>query len=257
MDLPLLNIWTDFEHDAPLANKLEARALCGTDMFVVVTEEHQDVLPWLHAAMRRGVLPLEGWAMVHADAHPDLGAVTDASICARPRALYAHLDESRFGISEWLLPLAFRGHLATLTWLRSPFSTAFADGSYAFAVGAEPSTGKLCVDCDAPYFVEDESYSAEPLADARRLDLVVVSDARAAVAPPPAGAWVLDVCLDFFACADPFAHDPDSNLARRCGPLPSRRPAPAVFFFFRGERLRPPSQEGRGDDAGGRGRRRA
>ena len=218
-------------------------------MFVVVAEDHQDVLPWLHAAMRRGALPLTGWDMVHADAHPDLGALTDASVCERPRDLYAFLDASEFGISEWLLPLAFRGHLRRLTWLRSRFSTQFADGDYAFAVGEEPSTGRLCVDCDAPYFVEDESYSTEPLARARRLELAVVSDARAAVARPPAGAWVLDVCLDYFACLDPFAHDPDSNLARRCGPLPSAPPASP-----RRPRLYVRPQEGRRDDASGRGR---
>ena len=191
-------------------------------MFVVVCEDHQDVLPWLHAAMRRGVLPLEGWSMVHADAHPDLGAVTDASVCERPRALYDWLDESEFGISEWLLPLAYRGHLAGLTWLRSPFSSQFEDGRYEVNVGAEPSSGRLCVDCDAPYFVEDEAYSAEALAGARRLDLTVASDpdAACAAAPPRPGPWVLDICLDYFSCRDPFASDPDSTLARRCGPLP-------------------------------------
>ena len=49
-------------------------------MLVVVTEDHQDVLPWLHAAMRRGVLPLRAWELWHVDAHPDLGALRDATV---------------------------------------------------------------------------------------------------------------------------------------------------------------------------------
>ena len=123
-------------------------------MFVVVTEDHHDVLPWLHAAMRRKVLPLEGWRLVHVDAHPDLGALKDAAIITKPRELYAFLDDSEYGICEWILPLAYRGHCGAVDWVKPPFAAQFREGSYAFAVGADAS-GALKVDCDEAYFRED------------------------------------------------------------------------------------------------------
>ena len=186
-------------------------------MFVVVTEDHHDVLPWLHAAMRRKVLPLEGWRLVHVDAHPDLGALKDAAIITKPRELYAFLDDSEYGICEWILPLAYRGHCGAVDWVKPPFAAQFREGSYAFAVGADAS-GALKVDCDEAYFKEDGATAAGPLEGARPLALAVVA-ADAIAAAPPAGAWVLDVCLDYFACRDPFAGAPPGG--RLCDPLPA------------------------------------
>lgn len=189
---------------------------------IVVAEDHHDVLPWIHAAMRRKRVPVTDVTLIHYDAHPDLGAVNKAAVCRNPRALYDFLDASEFGIAEWILPLVFQGHVPRVVWVKPDFADQFAVGEYDLRVGEEPSSGKLAVDCAASYFVEDESYTAEPLARAAPLRLVVARDDGGLLArAPPAGAWILDVCLDYFACLDPFVHAPESNLAPRCGQLPA------------------------------------
>ena len=76
---------------------------------VIIVEDHHDVLPWLYLVMRRKMVPHSKLHLVHIDAHPDLGAVTDASVLRTPDALIRYLDDSEYGISEWILPLVASG----------------------------------------------------------------------------------------------------------------------------------------------------
>lgn len=160
-------------------------------MEVVVVNEHHDVLQWVHLAVRRRLLPPQ-FKMVHFDAHPDLGALKDADVCWRPRALTEYLDDSEFGISEWILPLIFCGHVTSMDWVRPSFSTQIRDGEYRVGVGRR---GGLKVDCAEGYFKED--YAA-------RGDMTDVKEFVLQVGMRPGHGEYLDVCLDYFGCGDPL-----------------------------------------------------
>ncbi|KAJ8603077.1 hypothetical protein CTAYLR_006677 [Chrysophaeum taylorii] len=168
-------------------------------MRVVVVDEHHDVLPWIHLGLRRGLGVFE---LVHYDAHPDLGGL---AVPFQPRALIDALDESEYGISEWILPLVYCGHVQRMQWVRPSFARQLADGIYEMRVG---SNGGLKVDCDENYFKIDGCYSPR-LENPKEFRLDVGLEPS-----EPEGAWVLDVCLDYFACENPIGEDP------RCGELP-------------------------------------
>ena len=186
-------------------------------MFIAVVEDHHDALPWLHVALRKKALPLTNIHLVHVDAHPDLGCLRDASAIKAPRALYDFLDESEYGICEWIWPLVLKGHISRMTWLKPTFADQIACGSYDITVGID-STGALKVDSSLSYFVEDKAYSQEVLSDSRCCRLDVTESYKEALSVE--GPWILDVCLDFFSCRDPFAGIP-LNESRLTGPLPS------------------------------------
>ena len=174
-------------------------------MFIAVVEDHHDALPWLHVALRKKALPLTNVHLVHVDAHPDLGCLRDASAIKAPRVLYDFLDESEYGICEWIWPLVLKGHLSKITWLKPTFADQIAPGSYDITVGVD-STGALKVDSPLSYFVEDKAYSQEVLSDSRCCRLDVTESYKEALSVE--GPWILDVCLDFFSCRDPFAGIP-------------------------------------------------
>ena len=96
-----------------------------------------------------------------------------------------------------------------MTWIRPSFSTQLANGNYNFRVGRFGPG--LAVDADVTYFREDGAYSAD-LTDPVNfvLDVCETSDVVQ-------GPWILDVCLDYFACLDPFEGRIDE---RRQSPLP-------------------------------------
>jgi hypothetical protein len=187
-------------------------------MFIAVVEDHHDALPWLHAALRRKALPLQDVHLVHIDAHPDLGCLRDASVIAAPRELYAFLNESDYGICEFIWPLVLKGHIHRITWLKPAFADQIAIGDYDITVGVD-STGALKVDSTLDYFVEDGASSDEALVGAKRCQLDVLVDQRAAFSSIDK-VWVLDICLDYFACCDPFAGVPLTE-SRLTGPLPA------------------------------------
>ena len=101
-------------------------------------DDHNEALVVIHEAMRRGIIPLTNVGLMHFDAHPDLsvprGLPASAIYC--PRLLYEHLDSSSGGISEWILPLAFAGHISTVYWMRPNWSNQIPNGEYQLNIGA-------------------------------------------------------------------------------------------------------------------------
>lgn len=160
---------------------------------------------------------------------------------------YEYLDRNPSGIAEWILPLVLAGKLKTIDWVRPTFSNQIDLGQYRFKVGAydksvvaskSTDTNKskplrndqvsfldlspkalLKVDWKHPYFLEDNSaVESDELFLAEEVDLNVIelkdigkSDMKPlTVNMAKTGTpWILDLCLDYFACFNPWLSDID------------------------------------------------
>eukprot|EP00439_Symbiodinium_sp_Y106_P069160 s253_g11.t2 len=151
----------------------------------------------------------------------------------RQKEVYAALGEEDGGIAQWILPAVYGGHLRNVWWVRPPGSQQISDGTYRCHVGrglglrgktdgleaaeAEAQVEGIKISCPEPYFVEDGIYIPEKsLRCSQPLDLRVsllpgedqpLPAWRGAGEPnssPEHHPWLLDVCLDYFACENPF-----------------------------------------------------
>jgi len=160
--------------------------------------------------------------MVHLDAHPDMACSTDlpAKLCFVPRGhemtLYDHLDQTSTGIAEWILPLVLAANLQHILWVKPPFSRQFPLGEVGFRVGVHSKEHiksfidlqdeVLRVDYHHPYYLDDDAVVAPnelQLAQPLHLHVKHVGGAIAALTTP----WMLDLCLDYFVCCNPFLQD--------------------------------------------------
>jgi hypothetical protein len=109
-------------------------------------------------------------------------------------------------------------------WIKPKFSSQFDVGEYKFAVGVEcneqqangitsfldlPSDAKLKVDLNHPYYMEDNSVVPN-----KRLALQKTLQLQVAELPMDRSSlcddnnpWILDICLDYFACRNPYFED--------------------------------------------------
>ncbi|XP_059050990.1 UPF0489 protein C5orf22 homolog [Achroia grisella] len=180
---------------------------------IYVVEEHNDALQFIYSAIGGKKLPIEGTALLHLDAHPDM--LVDRKLKG---------EEARSGrkllpllqIENWIVPAVAAGHIDHVIWLRPPWAKQFTDGSRVIQVGDHPYTGLLRVDSKEPYYISDALYSTE-LKNARKFTLTVaefsnlklkrnneqelnkVIDAMNICQP-----YVLDIDLDFFSTGNPF-----------------------------------------------------
>ncbi|XP_049874808.1 UPF0489 protein C5orf22 homolog [Pectinophora gossypiella] len=177
---------------------------------IYVVEEHNDALQFIYSAIGGKKLPLEGTTLLHLDAHPDM--LIDRKLKG---------TEARAGrnllpllqIENWIVPAAAAGHIAYVVWLRPPWAKQFRDGTRAFHVGDQPTTGLLRVDSTEPYYLSDALYSSH-LINKRKLTFTVaeLSDMSTSkqtiqelaetinISQP----YVLDIDLDFFSTGNPF-----------------------------------------------------
>ena len=81
-----------------------------------------------------------GIKMVHLDSHPDLAYPDSlrADDCFDKTILYDQLD-----IADWILPLAYQGHLRHLVWVHPPWAQQIGDVKSSFSVGKHTQNGKL------------------------------------------------------------------------------------------------------------------
>lgn len=142
------------------------------------------------------------------------------------KTLYDLLDDTASGIAEWILPLSLGAKLRHIHWIRPGPFCLLPEGHHTFSVGAE-STSSVVPDCESfvdlqdscnvkvdsplPYFVEDGSFvPTEKLLVPQTVYLQVYEGSNFDVQAPlveNGTPFVLDVCLDFFFCQDPFLKD--------------------------------------------------
>jgi hypothetical protein len=157
--------------------------------------------------------------------------------------LYECLDATSSGIAEWILPLVLAGNLTTLQWVKPAHSQQLPQGQHEYQVGVSipplsvettrlvtsfldlPSSARVRVDWKHPYYLDDASVvSTDELLFAKRLHLTVSEldgeENEKCIESGPQkelelvetescchGDWALDICLDYFACLNPFLTD--------------------------------------------------
>ena len=170
--------------------------------------------------------------------------------------LYDLLDMSQSGIAEWIMPLVLAGGLNTIYWLRHNWCDQFGDGQYKIPIGAwippqyrddngnDDDVENVVIECflDLPevasvktsfqhaYFLDDNSVVPDnELLLKEKLNLIVC-DSESGAGPVQGNyqthltdciednsqEWILDVCLDYFICTNPFIAELerlDSNIS--------------------------------------------
>ena len=146
------------------------------------------------------------------------------------RTLYENLDLDRSGIAQWIFPLVFSGDLNYCHWVRSAWADQIEDGQYRYNVGAWihrkdanelpnvakfidlPKEAIMKVDFDHKYYYEDNSTVPSN-------ELILPKEMKLKVSELPSAnnedvdsdleeqEWILDVCLDYFLCRNPFVDE--------------------------------------------------
>lgn len=190
---------------------------------LVVVEQHQHALEHVHYVLRNDKrLLLSTWTLVHFDSHPDMACPNEmpAKLCFTPRGsektLYDHLDETSSGIAEWILPLVLAAKLEHIVWVKRPLCQQFALGEARFRVGVisrqplqsflDMNDERMRVDYHHPYYLDDDvvvETNRLQLSQTVHLRVKNVGHDIAKVKTP----WMLDLCLDYFLCQNPFLRD--------------------------------------------------
>lgn len=202
---------------------------------VFIVEEHTEALEVLSLAVRRGILKPENCQFVHLDSHPDLSCfegILPEHI--RDRAELCHrLRNSEDGISSFILPAIAMGLLNGVIWIRPPWTEQIPDGDHprmVFGWTKQEAGQKMAMLTDFPYWKDDGNAICcrSELTNTTEFDLVVQTIEQWACASQSSsdkahkrkrsadvcskdvpndssnGDWVLDICLDYFSCANPL-----------------------------------------------------
>jgi UPF0489 domain len=197
---------------------------------IIVVEQHQHALEHIHEKLRKDINLLKSsWTMVHIDAHPDMACPMNipAKLCFRPRhdgsndnvSLYDQLDSTTTGIAEWILPIVLAGNLRSVYWIKPPFKFPRSLCENVIQVGVYSMDRKMesfmdlqdevmRVHCNDPYYLDDDAHvDANNLQLSQKVHFYVnhVNDVFELDATKK--SWMLDICLDYFVCCNPFLHD--------------------------------------------------
>lgn len=141
--------------------------------------------------------------------------------------LYELLDSTASGIAEWILPLVLAANLRAVHWVRPPGTVRqIPAGLHNYNVGAWlgtaesspiesfldlPLTATVKVDWGCRYYLEDDTFVSENelvLSQPLRLNVSEGSSMEPSDSNQLAeDIFALDVCLDYFACLNPFVTD--------------------------------------------------
>lgn len=187
---------------------------------VWVVEDHHNVLPFIYRAIGSKHLPSSNFSLVHLDSHPDLLIPVDmpADTVFDKEALFSELS-----IENWIMPAVYAGHISHVVWLHPAWAQQMKEGSQAFLVGKDASTGTIRLTSIDNYFLSDGLYvSADQLLNSKPLHLNVclVNPTKASDNWEDEGAlpskW-LKLSVDSVANAPEASSSKDtSSLPRSC-----------------------------------------
>lgn len=176
-------------------------------LFSFVSSEHNEVLVNIHRSIRRKQLPFDGLALIHFDSHPDLSISPklEADDVFQPYKLYNLLNESLSGISEFISPLLYAGHVDRVIWIKPPWAHQIRCGTFEFYIGKHIISKLLKVTLKEPYFVDDCCYAEQAeLENMKKVKLQVINFEDFNSLCFPQQSYILDICLDFFSVQNPF-----------------------------------------------------
>lgn len=181
---------------------------------IYIVENHHEVVPFIQKNIGSKHLPVSGSTFVHFDSHPDMLIPIDmpAGYVFDKNKLYGSLS-----IENWMMPLAYAGHLGHLIWIKPPWAHQIEDTSLTFNIGRVKASGTIRLDCKETYFVSECLYEHQKnLNDIKsvQLDVVTLGNSltegsddfgkiRTLVSKSDV-PLILDVDLDFFSTGNPF-----------------------------------------------------
>lgn len=191
--------------------QLKSRHFKRIPIFIV--ENHNDVLEFILRCLGSNHLPFSNNKIIHFDSHPDMTIpkyVPAEFVRTKEKLLDA------LSIENWLMPIAYAGHLNDLIWIKPNWSNQIDDGSYHIWIGDH--CGFIRCDSTLEYFVSEGTYRPEcDLNNKKMFDLTVstlssiekdtdttkyehicdsVNESNA--------TYILDIDLDFFSTHNPF-----------------------------------------------------
>ncbi|KDR23297.1 putative ATP-dependent RNA helicase DDX20 [Zootermopsis nevadensis] len=105
-----------------------------------MSDDDNNVLPFIYRCMGSKHLPLEGNTIIHLDSHPDM---------LIPKGMPAdtvwdkHELFSRLSIENWMMPAAYAGHFSNLVWIKPPWAKQMMDRAHTFLIGRHRLSGEI------------------------------------------------------------------------------------------------------------------
>lgn len=142
--------------------------------------------------------------------------------------LYEMLDTSIAGIAEWIIPLVVGADLDQVYWIKNDWCHQFLNDEYIFKVGAwdihssrshDQSHQKVRTFLDLsdeatiktsffhPYYMDDDSSVQESELILKKSLHLLVADSMKSTQIQEEKDWILDICLDYFYCRNPFVDE--------------------------------------------------
>lgn len=148
-------------------NKSNRRPFQQIPIFVV--EDHNDVLQFIYRCLGAHRIPFTKNKIIHFDSHPDMTI---------PKYMPAEFVRDRekllqsLSIENWLMPVAYAGHIDQLIWIKPEWATQIPNGDYTFWLG--DYNGYIRCDSKLEYFLSEATYQPRyNLNDQRQINLRV------------------------------------------------------------------------------------
>lgn len=142
-------------------NKSNRRPFQKIPIFVV--EDHNDVLQFIYRCLGAHRIPFKNNKIIHFDSHPDMTI---------PKYMPAEFVRDRekllqsLSIENWLMPVAYAGHIDQLIWIKPEWATQISDGDYAFWLG--DYNGYIRCNSKLEYFLSEATYQPRYNLNAQR-----------------------------------------------------------------------------------------
>jgi hypothetical protein len=158
----------------------------------------------------------------------DSSKLVDALDEQQHKNLYEMLDTSIAGIAEWIIPLVVAADLDKVYWIKNDWCNQFSNEEYTFSVGAWDNAQKRSNETSQlevrtfldlsdgamiktsffhPYYMDDDSSVQDSELMLKKSLHLVVSDSTRIPQIPNDKDWILDICLDYFYCRNPFVDE--------------------------------------------------
>eukprot|EP00924_Labyrinthula_sp_SR-Ha-C_P008353 snap_masked-scaffold_11-processed-gene-10.40-mRNA-1 protein AED:0.80 eAED:0.80 QI:0/-1/0/1/-1/1/1/0/405 len=182
-----------------------------------VVNNHNRALKSIHQGIRWGFISFNHFSILHIDSHPDLGVNEQltSEICNDPQELYFLLDNSETGIADFLVPLIFNAHVDTIVWLKPPWARQITTrGPLNLVVGEEKETNRIFINSLQPYFLDTTGFRPSDRLINNQSCTLETSDVNTfSCRAFSQKQFVLDICLDFFSCSNPFLSELSSLVS--------------------------------------------